>query len=78
MVCPVAAITERSEWREVEDLLDSKRKAGCTGVAGAGWLVSRQGPPLSMQLAFSLLLAAPLACSVATQLAPPFTPQPAQ
>ena len=28
-ICPVGAISERSEWREVEDLLDSKRKVGC-------------------------------------------------
>ncbi len=27
-ICPVGAISERSEWREVEDLLDSRRKVG--------------------------------------------------
>lgn len=29
-VCPVGAITERSEWREVMQELESKRKVGCT------------------------------------------------
>jgi NADH dehydrogenase/NADH:ubiquinone oxidoreductase subunit G len=27
-ICPVGAITERSEWREVMDQLESRRKVG--------------------------------------------------
>ena len=43
VVCPVGAITERSEWRQVQEELDAQRKAraGCQGAACGPALAAR-------------------------------------
>lgn len=50
-VCPTGAISEHSDWREVLDLLGSKRKVGATSASGLYmfWVewetTSREAPP---------------------------------
>ncbi|EFN55045.1 hypothetical protein CHLNCDRAFT_24040 [Chlorella variabilis] len=56
VMCPVGAITERAEWREVEDQLDAKRKAG-RGAGRAGLMVCVTAPAVRVAIGEELGLA---------------------